>query len=389
MLNASSALQDAALDRICRKTADPANDSVLIALGDSVTSAHWQKKNSGSKDCTQNNTVADDRGMPGNDMTYSYAGRYFDQYTDISEYYNFARTGFTTRDMVNAGQNDKDGCANEWARSDTPLGLATAVTKEAKKNKKKVYAVMTGGINNTNWVKIIDKMFECRRLAAAVEAAKVLPWPMGLSSKTKFRYRMKLKEGEAGFGNPANLIEREGYCQAEIWDRSLLGPVFRDTIDITIPAYDGPGSAAPGVNAKAIAADAANITRTLLTAGADEVVWMLYYDISPAQIDLGQFFKDGANDWVTRRLVSMLGLDSLGTVSLINPVAIGNVKKYVKLLNEYVESKLPPAVIVVDPLSQAVKLTFADMQDTAIGGSPHPNDRGHKKLRDYLSAALN
>ena len=84
-----SRLPEAEKDRLCPPNRNPAAPAVLVATGDSVTSAHIQAKHHHEpKKCAVNqNTQADQRGLPGNDMTSSYAGRYVTALNqDVVEY---------------------------------------------------------------------------------------------------------------------------------------------------------------------------------------------------------------------------------------------------------------------------------------------------------------
>src|SRR5262249_43383548 len=98
-------------DRLCRKPADPDKDTVLVATGDSVTSAYQQAKSVASVNCAINGSTKDQRGLWGNDMLFSYAGKYYSNINkNISEYYNFARIGFTTDDIIKIAAAGTDTC---------------------------------------------------------------------------------------------------------------------------------------------------------------------------------------------------------------------------------------------------------------------------------------
>ncbi|HZN19245.1 MAG TPA: hypothetical protein VFB84_13880 [Micromonosporaceae bacterium] len=150
-------VREARGDRIdCRNPnniPDRANPVVLVATGDSVTSAHHQW-GFGTGLC--NRTSADFRGLTGNHAKFSYVGRYFDNLNpNVVEYYNFARTGFSTGEMRTSAANNPDGCGNNWGRAFPPVALADAVVRKAKADNRKAYFVTTGGVNNTNWTTVL------------------------------------------------------------------------------------------------------------------------------------------------------------------------------------------------------------------------------------------
>jgi hypothetical protein len=149
-----------------KKIPDPAKPVALVAAGDSVTSAHNQT-GFGIGKC--DNTAADARGLKGDDANFSYAGKYFDINKQITAYYNFARTGFTTDAIRNASVKNKttDACGNDWGRNDTPLNLAVNAVKAAKAAKSAAYVVATGGVNNTNWTTVVAQLAECQGMEFA------------------------------------------------------------------------------------------------------------------------------------------------------------------------------------------------------------------------------
>jgi hypothetical protein len=368
----------------CRNPAtipDPANPVTLVATGDSITSAHNQ---TGFGIGTCDNTAADARGLTGNDANFSYAGKYFTLNKQIIAYYNFARTGFTTSDIRNAAAGKtSDACGNDWNRNDTPLNLAVKVIKAAKAAKSAAYFVTTGGVNNTDWTQVVAKLAECQGLGFATDTL-LAGVPL---ITTSFRYIVpQVLPTDGPFGQYKNIITKGGACYATV----KLGGPFPQTwwTRVAVPAYDGPGSPAPSALSNQIGPDATAIVNAVLGAGADKVVWMLYYDISPADIDVANLGLAAAKAkmpaWVTRNLPATV---TAFPVSLIDPALIGQVKTLVANLNKAISGAIAanPKVAV----QAAPALTVGDIQNTGIGGSPHPNDSGHTKLSTTLNAAFN
>jgi hypothetical protein len=378
-------------DRLCRdKPFDPNRNAVLVALGDSVTSAHWQKEN-GISPCDANNS-SDDRGLRGNDMNFSYAGRVYAKNPNITEYYNFARTGFGTDHVLRARDTTKDTCDNKWDRVDTPLALAEKAIKAAKKANKEANVVLTAGINNTNWVDVIKDLTACRAMEAA------FPFIQGMrrvSPKSSFRYFAEVRQGEPqGFGQRKHLIERPGGCQMVIWEYEFnlltrqVEEVMRNPIRMVVRPYDGPGSSYLTVRSAAIAGDARLIVQSLLNAGADQVIWLLYYDITVARIDIDRILDDISVRFVPFAVIrSLLLLHNIGKVPLIDVPHWDVAKNYVTLLNREIRSGLPNNRQVV-PFSTERLLGRGSLQETAMFGSPHPNEEGHDTLRLFLKPYL-
>jgi hypothetical protein len=71
-------------------------------------------------------------------------------------------------------------------------------------------------------------------------------------------------------------------------------------------------------------------------------------------------------------------------VALIDASFAGDVKTMTNDLNNAVKAGIP----VNAKVKAMVPPQFfsADIQNTAVGGCPHPSDRGHTKLADTLSA---
>src|SRR5262249_16955506 len=155
---------------------------------------------------------------------------------------------------------------------------------------------------------------------------------------------------------------------------------------IRIPPYDGPG--APAANqaqlGKNIPDHAKKIVDTLLAAGADKVVWMLYYDINRASIDLKALASDvmGTIKSLKDRKNRVHGGLNLGDASLVPERLVGKITTYETAMNDAIKSKIAanPKVVL-----QAAPVIFeGEIQKTAPLGCPHPNAKGHDKLANTL-----
>jgi hypothetical protein len=332
---------------------------VLTASGDSLTAAHHQW---GFGAFCQR-TSFDARGLTGNHAFFSYAGRYYNANANIVKYYNFARTGFGTTEMLsNPGARAADGCGNPWARAASPVGLSEAVIRQAKRDGYKAYNVSTGGVNNTNWTDVLEQVTKCRGL----EWAQANLFPRG---RTRFWW--------AAVGGKAGIVTNGGGCVLQVyspfwWRRDAF-------VRIGVPRYDGAGKLAT------ITADATTTVNTLLAAGADKIVWMLYHDITLANVDIANFawtwVRSNSPAWVVGYLPPRIGALN---VQLIDPVQAVAARGVITALNNAIIAGIPNNAKVA---TQAGVLTVAaDIQNTSIGGSPHPSAAGHTKMATALAA---
>ncbi len=358
-----SPLADAKKDRIeCRppnRIPEPAKAVVLTATGDSVTSAHHQF-GFGTGVCT--NTSADNRGLIGNNGIFSYVHGYFTGNPNVIDYHNMARTGFGTVEMLTAAAGTTDACLNPWARAVSPVPLAAARIAKAKADGHKAYHVSTGGVNNTNWTTVLSQLVKCRAMEFGVN---IIP-----GSSINW----------AAVGGRAGIVTNGGGCVMRVRNPNPFAAdwFFR----IGVPRYDGPAQAA------AITAGVRAAANAILAAGADKLVWMLYYDINPANIDIGnfgwRFLRVNAPGWVAGLLPPVIGPV---LQPLIDPMWVGAVRALINRLNADIVAGIPAnAKVRAQP---APIFLAADIQVTALGGSPHPSVAGHAKLTATLTAAFN
>jgi lysophospholipase L1-like esterase len=122
----------------------PDDKPVLVALGDSVTSGHHKEQ--------KQPTACDDR-------DYSYANALYlkmrkdkaANWGDPDQYQNYAHSGFGTKEVIDGGEN---ACKATFGGADIPLAKATKLlTAHANKGN---FVVLTVGINDTNWVQLIE-----------------------------------------------------------------------------------------------------------------------------------------------------------------------------------------------------------------------------------------
>lgn len=350
-MSGTPTLVDANKDRIrCRDVATVTNDTVLTATGDSVTSAHFQW---GFGNLCER-TSFDFRNLVGDDGVFSYARRYFDMNTNIVDYDNYARTGFATYNMLFASPAMTDTCNNPWLRGVPPVSLAAARIAKAKADGHQAYHVTTGGVNNTNWTKVLTSLITCRALEYVQQRlpGASMTWAPDRNS----------------------IITAGGSCILDVGGLTL----YREAV----PTYDGPARYA------GITADATAIVNTLLAAGADKVVWLLYYDISAANIDLGNtawyLVRNYLPEWTWSYFPPQ---PTPWVVGLVDAAWIGAVRQVNNDLNTAIWAGVPfhPKVRVATPPF----FTAADIQVTAKGGSPHPSAAGHDKLAGAVANAFN
>lgn len=345
---------------------------MVVATGDSVTSSHWQKTYSYPAGNCANSTSADTRGLPGNDMNFSYVGKYVANNANVVEYYNFARTGFGTHEMRFADPQTQDACRNDWARDSSPTDLAAGAIKQAKNEKKSAYFVTTGGVNNTYWTGVLAAIAECgtmdyyRDLVQQYIAKNRLPW-----------------EAEMRWYNVAHQIVAKsavingGSCQLRV-KGDVTGIRYLHA-RIPIPVYDGP------IHFQDIQNDVNAIATQMLDAGADKVVWMGYYDISPARWDVG-LFGETFRQQISQRLNGLLPgqVPSQERDLIDDPGWKTTVQQWTQQLNTTIRAALPNNAT----FQPAPALTANDIQKTALGGCPHPNDPGQTKLSQALATAF-
>jgi hypothetical protein len=356
-------LEDAKKDRIkCRalkNLPDAGKAVVLTATGDSVTSAHFQF-GFGAGVCEK--TSHDGRNLDGNDAVFSYAGRYYEAEPNVIDYHNMARTVFSTTRMLSAAAGDTDACGNKWDRAVPPVDLAAARIAKAKADGHKAYHVTTGGVNNTNWSPLLAQVIKCRAMEFGINAVP------GAS----FSW--------AGVGGRNGIVPNGGGCVARFTNPFPFTPDWFHRIGV--PKFNGADQS------KAITDGVKETVKKITDAGADKLVWMLYYDISAANIDIGNagwsYLRSVAPQWIVDLLPPKV---EPHVEPLIDPGWVGATRRIIQQLNTDIAAGLPADNPKVK--AQAAPIFLArDMQETALGGSPHPSADGQKKLAAELRKAF-
>ena len=382
--NLESKLREADKDKLCPPNRNPQQPVVLVATGDSVTSAHIQITHYHvPKKCSVNgNTLADHRRLPGNDMISSYAGKYVSAINNsVVTYYNFARTGMGTPEILGAGANYVDSCENLWARAFPPLQLAEAAVAKAKQDAKKAYYVTTGGINNTNWTDVASGIGMC----GLAEFLRIQMVQWFIRNRLPLNAVMRYYDT---MGRPIgrDAVIRGGACQVMLQE-NLTGDAPRDiTIDrlrFPVPVYNGPAQYAR------ITADANTITTRMLNAGADKMVWMGYYDITPAKVAIGAF----ANTYVQNTDLPAVVKGALPNIPMVNMdlIVAPAWKQQVQVWTNDLNKAIKDSILPNDPkikFQRPPALGADKIQKTMIGGCPHPNLSGHDDLAGSLDAAF-
>ena len=368
-------LEQARKDRLCPKDRKPDNPVVVVATGDSVTSAHLQRTYAYPMGNCKKNTAEDHRELPGNDMNVSYVGKYVNDINkDVVEYYNFARTGMGTREIVNATSDYEDSCKNEWARDFPPADLADRAIRKAKADGKAAYFVSTGGVNNTNWTDVLAGIAKCgvmdhfRSLIQDYITNKKLPWTASVQwydTNGDETTKPKVIDGGACHGRITGNFTGKRYIHRRI----------------EVPAYNGATKYAQ------IRADVKTIVDKMINAGADKVVWMAYYDISPAQIDVGNF-AETYRQALSKTIQGYLpGRIPSHPVDLIDHADWKKAtQKWVTDMNAEIKKGLPDNKKV--KFADAPALDKTKIQKTMLGGCPHPNEVGHTELSKTLDTAF-
>ncbi|HEX6686041.1 MAG TPA: hypothetical protein VF062_24905 [Candidatus Limnocylindrales bacterium] len=377
-------IREAEKDKLCPPNRNPQQPAIVVATGDSITSAHIQLNHYHvpRKCAEKQNTASDHRNLPGNDMVRSYVGKYVNTINrEVVDYYNFARTDMATGHILTATPDFQDGCENEWKRAFPPIQMAEAVIAKGKRDGRRVLSVTTGGINNTNWSQVAAGVATCgmveliRRIAAADFARRNTPF----NALVRY-YDTKGKRIER-----PDLI-KGGSCQLVVQEE-ITGDKPRDiTVErlrFVVPAFNGPDHLAQ------ITRDVNTITTRLVAAGADKVVWMGYYDLTPAKIRLGTF----ASQYIQNTELPKLVKGALPDIPNVEAelVPFDDWKTQVKAWTADLNRAIKASILPNDPIVrfQPAPVLDADkIQRTLIGGCPHPNDPGHEALARALDTAI-
>ncbi|HZM78027.1 MAG TPA: hypothetical protein VFC19_20095 [Candidatus Limnocylindrales bacterium] len=344
--------------------ADP-RDIVLTATGDSVTATHEQR--GFSRKVCFGDTVADHRNKKGSNALFSYANHHFNNSPLTVDYYNFARTGFTTSDIV-GGRRSKgtiDGCEQTWDYEKTPLEMAKDVVTNTKRAGRIAHYVTTGGINDTNWVDMLRDLSLCR----FYENFGDVTW-----------------YSANGGGGKDKIVQNGGRCFGIFIFKNSGVPPKTLLAWGDVRSFNGNYATAHD--------NTRRIVREMLEAGADHVAWMLYYDMTPAEVDIGKFGHEVAGA-LTPAVAILLGqrIPATKNVPLLDPFFHEKGRQIRAEINTNIRNAVMGAGFTPKQLRRislvpAPMFDANDMQRTAIGGSPHPSERGSMRLARGLSNAI-
>ena len=138
-----------------------------------------------------------------------------------------------------------------------------------------------------------------------------------------------------------------------------------------------------------ITADANAITTRMVRAGADKVVWMGYYDITPAKVALGSFAQTYVQNTKLPDPVkgALPNIPDVEVDLVTQPAWKTQVQTWTKDVNNAIRASILPADPIVR-FQPAPALTSDKIQKKLIGGCPHPNLPGHDELAKALDAAI-
>ncbi len=343
---------------------------VLVAAGDSVTSAQQQTASgvvsppATPAKCLAANYTDDGRKLPGDDGDFSYAGLYTKATRNVVAYYNFARTGFGTDEVINAGAKTEDSCGNAWTYTSSPARLAAATIQQAHAKGQFVVFVASAGVNDTNSSIVLAQIVTCQLFA------DLAPVSGGTLS---FKW-------DINGGKVADAPLKGGSCEYTTTD--LFGRKTTETVKID--PFNGAAKYAT------INKNVTKISDMMLAAGANRVVWMQYYDLRLARIDInaavnavlkstgaGAAKTNVVNGWLKK----LAPIQSLIPIEM-QPAAI----QFENNLNNAIFTALPRSRLVrMEPQALTVP---EDIQNTVTGGTPHPSAAGQQKMAKMLATVL-
>ncbi|MFC7550757.1 hypothetical protein [Plantactinospora sp. GCM10030261] len=245
------------------------------------------------------------------------------------------------------------------------------VPRQAKSEKKAAYFVSTGGVNDTNWTEVLTALVAC----GTVDYYKKFAQEWLTREGKPWQATMKWIDRNNNYVAKSDVIQG-GSCHLRIEGDITDIDYFHKKIEI--PVYNGPS------HYNAITERVSDIIDEMLDAGADKVVWMGYYDISPAQIDLGAF-GETYRQKVSKTLQDMLpGHIPLNKRPLLDdPGWQQTVGAWTTAMNQAIWQGVPNHPKV--RFANAPVLGTGDIQQTAFGGCPHPNEPGHTALANRLN----
>jgi hypothetical protein len=298
-------------------------------------------------------------------------------------YYNYARTGYTTSAMRFATPGTTDACANVWGKAAPPFGMVLNTAAWEKSQKRKVAWVTTGGVNNTNWSTMLAEFVKCS-FYQNVGAANASGRNLGLFKVTITPNGVAphVVNGTYADIQALNLLlARGGKCLVDF----NVPPIGPGQLPIVIvPAFNLP-AVAPGITA-----DVSAMVSGAVAAKIDKIIWVGYYDISPATIDvIGAIKAWGINPAVADWLIPRLGGWGIPTMFPIarDLMVRSTLQANLTALNNAICQGVtagsvgaPAGVATCTRFPSAGFTAAGDIQNTVMGGMPHPSGAGHSKL---------
>lgn len=352
----------------------------LIASGDSVTSAHeqWQSGLSTATNPCPNTSFG--RAGVGNSESFSYAWQVFHQARKFGfgNHYNFARTGYTTTNMRTAGPGTRDACANAWGQALPPIGKVLQATEFEKSEGRKVAWVTTGGVNNTNWSLVLAEFVKCSMAQRAWSVSLGMTiTPTGLAPH-------KLDGSAHDMAALDLLLSRGGSC-------TFSFPKLGATT-VVVPAFNLRTVGAT------ITSDVSAMVSTAVAAKIDQIVWVGYYDVSPAVIDMVGLVREiGASKGWNPTLVELAintfrgaGVPTAFPISR-SATQTATLRRNLTDLNTAIcagvqsgSANAAAGSVTCTTWPMPAFKVPGDIQSTVKGGMPHPSRAGHGKLANML-----
>ncbi|HTJ44715.1 MAG TPA: hypothetical protein VL463_21565 [Kofleriaceae bacterium] len=247
----------------------------VVIFGDSVNAKHNQVK--AGKFCVAPKTTADKRGLVGNDYPESPMGKTpaFDHTRALA----CARTGWSSDAAMSRNPGD-DACKNPgtWPAAGTwsPQEVGQVWAKQEPQKAKRI-VVADGGINDKDWTSSLSHLAACNLLASVVEEYN----KPGRYSTGIARFVVTVNGNNA----ESKLLEVGGTCTVVVtrkWRLWPVGPIgtLMSYAKITVPAFSYTPAQLAAITAHVQA------LRAAVTPWAGRLLWLRYYDINPAEIDV-------------------------------------------------------------------------------------------------------
>jgi hypothetical protein len=391
----------------------------LIASGDSVTSAHFMPQSAVPLPGLLCPGTSERNTGPGNDYVFSWAGAAGTDWDSTAgvftgddlfgggDYYNFARVGFDTTQMLTVTKKDPDSCGTPWDRTltvprlakHTPFGLVlTAAKYEIQDKKRDVAWVTTGGVNDTNWLGargpgitgadvwwggVLLPYSACELLRVAALSTEFMRRSSSFTVTPTGRAPLVFRAD--------NPVENGQYMQALLGDGG--------TCEITVARQRVARFVVPKFNiatsGPTIKGNIASMVTDGLKAGIKRIVWVGYYDMSWAEVDIRGLLQAMIPSERYVNLIMRQGLPE--RVPMFSAQAQPMVQGFLGQLDSYICAGVDAGAKAAGNVPGTAACTnwqwpgfngAADMQSTVVGGTPHPSQQGMAKLAKMVMKML-